>query len=96
MSKAQWAVYRNGYMPSNRTDYTNYKQTWTSETNIDVEHKQQMQWRSAYKNLKVEQVKEEIQFRNKLYKKYKEDCEKLHQQKQEYMDKRFSEIGDKL
>jgi DnaJ-class molecular chaperone len=25
MSKAQWAVYRNGYMPFNRTDYTNYK-----------------------------------------------------------------------
>lgn len=28
MSKAQWAVYRSGYMKHNKTDYTNYLKTY--------------------------------------------------------------------
>ena len=60
MSRAQWAVMRQGYMPQSKVDYSNFKRTFNPEQDMEFRFKKAEQWNRVFRSLTKEQVLEEI------------------------------------
>ena len=96
MSKAEWAVYRQGAMSHSREDYSNFERTFDPEKDEEQNWKNNEQWNRAFRSIKREEVEEENQFREKLFRKYKSDMETHKQAREQYYERLFARFGDRL